>query len=235
MQNMEKDFEFLDYIESWQKTLPALKLFEVLKNPSSSAITSIDLTNGFCNSGALASPRVRATVQPACSLFTSAWELGLRHIVLLQDTHDQNAVEFAQWPPHCVKGTAESEAVAEIRELPFYPQMLTFAKNSIHPALNTGFQNWLDAHPEIETFIVIGDCTDLCTYQLAMHLRLDANAHQRQRRVIASADCIQTYDFPVAAAKAVNAMPHPGDLMHKMFLYHMALNGVEVVRSLEAK
>jgi hypothetical protein len=29
-------------------------------------------------------------------------------------------------------------------------------------------------------------------------------------------------------------MPHPGDLMHAFFLYHMALNGVEVVRTLEA-
>jgi hypothetical protein len=27
-------------------------------------------------------------------------------------------------------------------------------------------------------------------------------------------------------------MPHPGDFFHRVFLYHLALNGVEVVREL---
>jgi nicotinamidase-related amidase len=155
--------------------------------------------------------------------------------VLLQDFHDADASEFAQWPPHCVKGSAESEPIAEIRSLPFFSQMITFPKNSIHPALNTGFQGWLASHPEIDTFIVVGDCTDLCTYQLAMHLRLEANARGCRRQVIAPANCIQTYDMSVATAKRLGAIPHPGDLMHAIFLYHMALNGVEVISSLEAE
>jgi nicotinamidase-related amidase len=166
---------------------------------------------------------------------SSAWALGLRQIVLLQDTHGPDAVEFAQWPPHCVEGTAECETIPEIKALPFYDQMLTIPKDSIQPALNTEFQGWLDSHPSLETFIVIGDCTDLCTYQLAMHLRLDANARHLNRRVIAPADCIQTYDMPVDTAKQMGIIPHPGDLIHGMFLYHMALNGVEVVGSLEGR
>jgi nicotinamidase-related amidase len=229
-----KDAEFLDFLENWLVSLPAAKLADVLVDPGHTAITSIDLTNGFCNSGALASPRVHDIVDPAVALFKSAWALGLRQIVLIQDTHEPDAVEFSQWPPHCVRGTEESETVSEIKELPFYPQMITFAKDSIHPAMNTGFQGWLDAHPELDTFIVTGDCTDLCTYQLAMHLRLDANARRLKRRVIAPADCIQTYDMPVPTSQALGAVPHPGDLMHSIFLYHMALNGIEVVRTLEA-
>lgn len=227
--------EFLDYLENWLENLPAARLTDILAQPAHAAITSIDLTNGFCNEGALASPRVHGIVAPAVSLFTSAWALGLRQIVLLQDTHDADAVEFAQWPPHCVRGTEESAAVNEIKELPFYDRMTTFPKDTIHPALNTGFQGWLDTHPELDTFIVTGDCTDLCTYQLAMHLRLDANARKLKRRVIAPADCIQTYDMSVETAKKFGATPHPGDLMHAIFLYHMALNGIEVVRTLEAE
>jgi hypothetical protein len=62
-----------------------------------------------------------------------------------------------------------------------------------------------------------------------MHVRLQANASQVQRRVLLPADCVDTYDMPMATAKAVGAMPHPGDFLHKVFLYHMALNGIEVV------
>ena len=233
MQNIQSNNEFLNYLENWLTNMPSLKLMDVLAHPEKAAITSIDLVNGFCNSGALASPRVDAIIQPVVALFNSAWKVGLRHIVLLQDTHEEEAVEFAQWPPHCVRETDESETVGEIKSLPFYPQMVTFPKNSIHPGLNTGFQGWLDSHPEVDTFIVIGDCTDLCTYQLAMHLRLDANAHQKQRRVIAPANCIQTYDMSVQTAAEIGIMPHPGDLLHSVFLYHMALNGIEVVRNLE--
>jgi hypothetical protein len=41
---------------------------------------------------------------------------------------------------------------------------------------------------------------------------------------------VQTYDLPVDAAKSLGIPPHPGDLLHAVFLYHLALNGVEVVQ-----
>ena len=33
-------------------------------------------------------------------------------------------------------------------------------------------------------------------------------------------------------ANAIGAFPHPGDFFHQVFLYHMALNGIQVVRAL---
>jgi hypothetical protein len=76
---------------------------------------------------------------------------------------------------------------------------------------------------------VVGDCTDLCVYQLAMDLRTAANARQLPRRVIVPVNCVDTYDLPVETARAAGIMPHPGDFMHAVFLYSMALNGVEIV------
>jgi hypothetical protein len=38
--------------------------------------------------------------------------------------------------------------------------------------------------------------------------------------------------MPVETAQEIGAMPHDGDLLHRIFLYQMALNGVEVVASL---
>jgi hypothetical protein len=105
-------------------------------------------------------------------------------------------------------------------------------KNSINSVLGTGLDDWVIDHPEKDTFIVVGDCTDLCTYQLAMYLRLDANNRMLERRVIVPANAVDTYDMPVELARKVGALPHDGDLMHAVFLYHMALNGVEVVSEL---
>ena len=36
----------------------------------------------------------------------------------------------------------------------------------------------------------------------------------------------------VDAAMRMGVMPHPGDFFHLVFLYHMAMNGVQVVRAL---
>ncbi|TLN06389.1 isochorismatase family protein, partial [bacterium] len=107
--------------------------------------------------------------------------------------------------------------------------MTIIEKNSIQAGLNTGLGAWLEDHPEINTFIVVGDCTDLCVYQLAMHLRLDANARQLQRRIVIPANCVDTYDLPVETARAAGILPHPADFLHATSLYHLALNGVEVV------
>ena len=52
----------------------------------------------------------------------------------------------------------------------------------------------------------------------------DANARQLRRRVIVPADCVDTYDRGVAVAAEQGGLPHDADLLHAVFLYHMALN-----------
>ncbi len=219
---------FLNFLDTWQAGLAPLPLAALTQQPAHTAILSVDVIKGFCTIGPLASPRVAAMVAPIVRLLQAAWSGGLRNIILLQDTHEPDAVEFSAWPPHCVRGTAEAEAAAEIEALPFFAQLAQFPKNSISSGLNTGLTAWLNANPAVHTFVVVGDCTDLCTYQLAMHLRLDANARQLVRRVIVPADCVETYDRPVAVAAQQGGLPHDADLLHAVFLYHLALNGVEV-------
>ena len=38
--------------------------------------------------------------------------------------------------------------------------------------------------------------------------------------------------MPVETALQLGALPHDGDLLHRIFLYSMALNGIEVVARL---
>ena len=224
---------FLPWLETWLGGLPTLTLSETADSPEEIAIFSVDVTKGFCSTGPLASPRVAAIVNPIVELMQAAREHGVHHFVLPQDSHESDAVEFGAFPPHCVRGSEEAETVDEITALPFFDQMTLMEKNSIDSGLDTGLNAWLAEHPQVKTFIVVGDCTDLCTYQLAMHLRLDANERQLQRRVIVPANAVDTYDTPMSVAEDLGIFPHPGDLLHATFLYHMAVNGIEVVKKIE--
>jgi nicotinamidase-related amidase len=105
-------------------------------------------------------------------------------------------------------------------------------KNSLSPAIDTRFDDWLDQQAQVSTFVVVGNCTDLCVYQLAMHLRMRANAFNLDGvQVIVPADAVDTYDLSDSEAAAAGVYPHPGEYYHRLFLHHMALNGIDVVAS----
>jgi nicotinamidase-related amidase len=233
-QLIENSRPFLNYIVEWKAGLPSLPLTEIVNGQADKvAVISVDVINGFCYEGALASPRVATIVEPIVALFKKSYQAGVRNFILTQDTHPENSVEFESYPPHCIRGTRESETVDKFKALPFFDQFQVMPKQSINSVINTDLEGWLETHPQVNTFIAVGDCTDLCTYQLAMHLKLRANARNEKVRVIVPVDCVDTYDLPVPIAAEIGAMPHDGDFLHHIFLYHMRLNGIEVVAKVE--
>ena len=225
---------FLGHVDHWFQELPVFSIDRELAYPERAAVFSADMVVGFCNQGSLASPRVASLVPTVVGLFQRAYSAGVRNFVLAQDTHHEDAPEFRSFPPHCVRGTEESKTIPELSALPFSGEFITLEKNSLHPALGTTLDQWLEAHLALQDMIVVGNCTDLCTYHLAMHLRLRANAFGlAEQRVIVPANAVDTYDLPVEIGKAFGACAHPGDFFHRVFLYHMALNGIHVVRAVE--
>lgn len=224
---------FLDWLEGWEADLPTVELEDVVAQPENVAIVASDLIKGFCCVGPLASPRIAGIIPAAVRIFEGAYGLGVDHFLLLEDTHDPDAVEFSAYPPHAVAGSEESDTIDELDTLPFSDRFTVFPKNTISSTTGTALVPWLETHPEVTTFIVVGDCTDICVYQLAIDLRVRANVlGQEEARIIVPAGAVQTFDMPVETAKEVGALPHDGDLLHRVFLYHMALNGVEVVAEL---
>ena len=229
----ERSAPFLGYLETWVAGLTELALDELIAGePERVAIISVDVINGFCKSGPLASARVGRIAAPIAALFTRAYDHGIRHFALTQDTHAPDSPEFAFYPPHCLAGTEESEAVDELKALPFIDEVVVFPKSSLNSHIGTGLGTWVAMHPQIDRFVIVGDCTDLCAYQAAMQLRLEANALGLQRRVIVPADLVDTFDTPVATAQNIFIFAVDADLHHILFLHHMASNGVEIVRSL---
>jgi nicotinamidase-related amidase len=229
----ESSRPFLGWLVDWYNDRPVLDLAGAVAEAEGGdqvAVLAVDVTRGFCSQGPLSSERVGAIVAPITALFRRAYELGVRHFLLPQDTHSEDAVEFGSYPPHCVRGSDEPVTMSELSDLLFSDLFFIMEKDSISSDIDTELDGWLADHPEVTTFVVVGDCTDLCVYQLAMHLRLWANAyHRRDVRVVVPVDGVDTFDLPVEVAQEVGALPHHGDLMHLIFLYSMAQNGIEIV------
>lgn len=227
------ELEFLDFVDDWLEGLSGVPKEDGFGQAERTSILSVDMTNAFCREGALASPRVADIIPAVTELMRMGWAAGVRDFALLQDCHRPDALEFEAFAPHALCGSPQAEAVEEIKALPFYELMSILEKNSVSADQNSELPEWLSARPQLDTFIVVGDCTDICVYMLAMFLRARANACHLPWRVIVPEDCVATYDLTVEAAQKLGALPHAGDLLHKVFLYHLALNGVEVIKSIK--
>ena len=226
---------FFEYMVDWKQNLKPAKLSGIIGaagGPEHVVIVSVDVIEGFCRVGPLASDRVKGIIKPIVDLLEAAHSLGVKNVALAQDAHEKDSLEFGAFPPHCLEGTPEAEPVEEFRALPFFPEFRLFPKRSVSSDLETGLGEWL-MEKEPKAVIVVGDCTDLCTYQLATFIRHLANSRHLSWQVILPADCVQTYDMPVDTAKSIGAMAHPGDFFHLTFLYHLGLEGVKVFSHLE--
>ena len=226
------NLEYMRVLESFIGGLEDAAWDMVAKKPKVCGVVSVDMINGFCRTGNLASPRIEALIPEVVRLLEGAWEAGIRDFALLHDCHSKDTPEFDAFAQHGMCGSEEAQAVDEIKKLSFFEHMRVFEKNSLHPAHGTMFDEWLRENAHLETFIIIGNCTDLCVYQTAMHLRMTANAFDLDRRVIVPENCVNTYDLSIETAKDIGAQPHPGDFLHTVFLHHMAMNGIEIVTRL---
>lgn len=242
----ERSAAFLDYLDDFVASRQDVPLDEVLSGaggPEKVALIAVDVVNGFCVEGPLASERVGQIVAPIRRVMQALHDRGGRAFAVLRDSHAPDAPEFEQFGPHCLAGTAESQLVAELAGLPFADSFVDIPKNATTAWAGAGagperaterLDAWVTRQEEagVSTFLVVGDCTDLCVNQTAMPLKLGANARNRRLDVIVPVECVDTYDLPVETAQRIGATPHDGDLLHAVFLYHLALNGVRVVRRL---
>ena len=231
---IEQSKEFLTALVTWESILSMIswKDLQTEAREGQVALVSVDMINGFCHEGALSNPRVRDIIPAVVAAFKGAYSIGVREFVLAQDCHTPESVEFADFPPHCQAGSSEVNTIPELANLPFANLYQIVSKNSLNAFHGTDLGEWLEARHHFRATVIVGDCTDLCVHQMAMHLKLYANAHNLKMRVIVPENAVQTYDMSVETANAIGALPHDRDFMHLVFLYHMRLNGIEVVREL---
>lgn len=96
------------FIREWLETLQPASLEDMAGNPSTTAIFSADMIDGFLHLGPLSSRRCAALAGPVAALFQRPWDHGIRQFVLVQDSHDPRTPEFESYPPHCQQDSDEA-------------------------------------------------------------------------------------------------------------------------------
>ncbi len=214
---LEKSKKTLEEIIDMLEKLPSIRLNDL--NQKKSALVIIDMINGFIKEGALKSSRVEEIILDIAKLSATCDRLGIQKIAFA-DCHTEESPEFEAYPMHCIKGSYEAEIVDEIKKVGGYRLI---EKNSTNGFLEEEFTRWLSENKEIDTFILTGDCTDICVLQFAITLKTWFNMKNIKARVIVPIDCVETYDLGM----------HDAYLMNVMALYNMIINGVEVVKTIK--
>ncbi|MEK7817853.1 MAG: isochorismatase family cysteine hydrolase [Actinomycetota bacterium] len=169
------------------------------------AVLVIDVLNGFCKHGNLASPRLARVIAPVARLLERELAGGAK-VIFIADSHDPDDPEFEMFPPHCVKGSGEEEVVDELK--PFAAGAMLIRKNRYSAFHGTELEGVL-REIDPEEVVLVGVCTDICVIHTAADLR------NRQYRVTLPLDCVETYDAPGHDADETNrfAVAHMRDVL----------------------
>lgn len=182
------------------------------------ALFLVDLVNGFALEGPMSSPRVGALLPGAADLAARCASRGIP-IVAFADAHTPDSLELLSYPPHCLRGTAETEICASIAgSVP----LTRIEKNSTNGFVEPAFEAWLSAHSEIDTYLVAGDCTDICIQQFVLTAKAWHNTRNRPLRLILPLNLTDTFDAP----------EHPADVLGAASLYFMQAAGAELCAAL---
>lgn len=190
-------------------------------NKDNTAVIVIDMVKGFYNVGPLASQRVEKIIRPIIVLNEKTF--GYKKIFFI-DSHTENSIEFKSYPIHCLNLSEEEELIDELKDgATIHSNTSYIKKNSINGFHSPQFNKWLKENTQIDKFIVVGVCTDICVESFTMALRTYFNEHNINKRIIVPVNMVETYD----------AGNHNAELMNMMALYKMKSNGIEVVKEIE--
>ena len=176
------------------------------------ALVIVDMVNGFLTEGVLSNPR-SASVLPECEKLLKFFKDNNLPCVAFADCHEPDCIEFQSFPPHCIKGTSESEIAPSLQKIGGY---LKIEKNSTNGFLTPEFQKFLKENQQIERIVVCGVCTDICVMQFCLTLKTFCNQENRTLEVLLPVNAVETYDAP----------NHNADSMQKCALEIMAQAGI---------
>jgi nicotinamidase/pyrazinamidase len=161
----------------------------------------VDVLNGFCKQGNLASPRCDAAI-PAIKTVIEERRRAGDQLIFLADTHDPNDREFEIFPQHCIRGTTEADVVPELQ--PLLQGATLIRKRRYSGFFETDLEERLRAAQPGQV-TVVGVCTDICVLHTVADLR------NRDYRVVVPAQAVATFDAP----------GHPGDEAQRWSLAHL--------------
>ena len=122
----------------------------------------VDMVNGFVKEGSMHDAKIMdivEVIQKECETHKDR--------LFIADTHEKEAMEFRSFPPHCIKGTSESEIIDELK--PYVKEVLEKNSTNTFHVLNKAILK------DYDSFKIVGCCSDICVMQLALSLKTYLN------------------------------------------------------------
>ena len=193
--------------------LPTLNLSDLQLNKTELFI--VDINNGFAKEGNMYSSRVNNLINPIVN-FTKSISKDIKSIIAFTDYHTDESVELLNYPTHCLKDTIECEIVDELKSIDNIKIVKKNSTNGFFALSNLDFNN-------TDNIIIIGDCTDICVYQLAITLKSYFNQNNISKNIIVPMNLVDTYHVDNV---------HPAELLNIVFFNSMIQNGIKVVKEI---
>lgn len=193
--------------------LPTLNLSDLQLNKTELFI--VDINNGFAKEGNMYSSRVNNLINPIVN-FTKSISKDIKSIIAFTDYHTDESVELLNYPTHCLKDTIECEIVDELKSIDNIKIVKKNSTNGFFALSNLDFNN-------TDNIIIIGDCTDICVYQLAITLKSYFNQNNINKNIIVPMNLVDTYHIDNV---------HPAELLNIVFFNSMIQNGIKVVKEI---
>ena len=153
----------------------------------------IDMLKGFIDQGPLADPSMHRIVDENVRLIQSFLDQD-KPVLSFQDAHGLNDLEFENYPPHCLKGTIESELIDELKI--FESKMIQVEKQTTNGFFAPVFQEFLKANPALKKMTVIGCCTDICILNFTLTMKTYAQSIQKPLEIVVIEKAVDTFGLP---------------------------------------
>ena len=163
----------------------------------------VDMVNGFIKEEKMSdkdinhiTPRIKSLVES----FLSDEE----GVAFIKDTHEVNSTEFKKYPPHCLKGTSESELISELSS--YEQKSLSYEKNSTSTIFAKNFMRDIERMESLKEVIITGCCTDICVMNLAIPLVNYFDEENRDVRVLVPQNAVETFNSNIHNRDEYNSM-----------------------------
>ncbi|MGX9364291.1 isochorismatase family cysteine hydrolase [Mycoplasma sp. 1781] len=155
----------------------------------------IDMLNGFCNKGKMASIHINNLIPKIEKyLFKNKNE----KMLFVCDSHKENDVEMQSYPLHCLEETWEAEIVDELK--PYVTDVIK--KNSTNAFFAFVKSGLIDLIYKYDVFEILGCCTDICILQFALTLKTYLNFKGLDKEIIIYKELVDTFENENHSRKA---------------------------------
>lgn len=181
----------------------------------------VDMVNGFTTEGSMKNIYMQKII-PEVLRLTKEFENDDEALIIeAKEAHDDESVEFDDYPKHCKKGDSEALLVPELRV--YEHKMFVFEKNSTCVAILPEYIELLTKLKNLKRAVFVGGCTDICGIQAIIPTKCLFNQLNRRVEVIVPENAMDTYDAPWHNRDEYN------DIAYKL----MKQGGIQLVKKYE--